>query len=320
MTNLKNKFLFSAFISLFSLTVQAFPNKPITIVVPASAGGATDIAARMIAVELSKITNTNVNVQNRAGAHAVPAMQYILNSGGDGHTLYMAYSGFHTISPNVVKLPFDTMNDVKPVALVKQVPGILVVRSDSKIDNYNDFLSEVKNKSRKFSYGTGGQGVLGNIVMETIKLKNDLDIVHVPFKGVAPAITDLIGGQIDMVMSVLSAAVPHIQSGRLKPIFITSSSRLPVLPNTPHANELGLSDAVSYDWFAIYVNKQTPDEIVKYFEVKLKEIVESSIFKQKAESLGGMAVYMNSAELDKFGRAELLRWHNTIKKSNIIIE
>lgn len=297
---------------------QSFPDRPISIIVPAPPGGTTDLAARAIADDLSKALGTSVVVQNKAGANAVVAMQSMLSSKPDGYTLYMAFSGFHVVSPNLTKLPFDTLKDLQPVAMVYIAPEVMAVRSTlEQVKTFQDLLSYGKANPGKLTYASAGNGSIAHVGMEMLKGITGLDILHVPYKGTGPLLTDLLGGQVDMFLGSMPPFVAHLQSGRIRALLFTSSKRQPQFPDVPTSAELGLKGFTVASWFALYTNNGVPAPIVDRLTQEVRKVMEQPAFQKRAAELGAEATYMAPPELAKYAQAEYDRWGAVIKSAGI---
>ncbi len=307
--------------SLQPVVAQTYPDRPINIIVPAPPGGTTDLAARAVADDLSRALGTSVIVQNKAGANAVVAMQSMLGAKPDGYTLYMAFSGFHVVSPNLTKLPFDTLNDLAPIAMVYIAPEVLAVRASlSEVRNFKELLDYGKVHPGQLKFASAGNGSIAHVGMELLKGITGLDLVHVPYRGTGPLMTDLLGGQVDMVLGSMPPFVQHLQSGRLRAILFTSSKRQALFPGVPTSAELGLSGFSVASWFALYTNKQVPAALIQKLTTEVRKVMDQPSFQKKASDLGAEALYMDPVELDRFGRSELDRWGKVIRQSDIRAE
>jgi tripartite-type tricarboxylate transporter receptor subunit TctC len=304
-----------------SAWAQTFPDRPVNIVVPAPPGGTTDLAARAIAEDLSKSLGVSVVVQNKAGANGVVAMQSVLGSKPDGYTLYMAFSGFHVVSPNLTKLPFDTLKDVQPVAMVYIAPEVMAVRSTlEEVKTFQDLLTYGKANPGKLKYASAGNGSIAHVGMEMLKGITGLDILHVPYRGTGPLLTDLLGGQVDMFLGSMPPFVPHLQSGRIRALLFTSSKRQPQFPDVPTSAELGLKGFTVASWFALYAHKDVPAPIVEQLTQAVRKVMEQPSFQKRASELGAEATYMGPAELARYGQSESDRWAAVIKSAGIKAE
>jgi tripartite-type tricarboxylate transporter receptor subunit TctC len=297
---------------------QTFPERPISIIVPAPPGGTTDLAARAISEDLSKALGTPVVVQNRPGANAVVAMQQMLASKPDGHTLYMAFSGFHVVSPNLTKLPFDPLKDVQPVAMVYIAPELLAVRSSlEEVRTFDDLLRYGKANPGRLKYASAGNGSIAHVGMELLKGITGLDMIHVPYKGTGSLMADLIGGQVDLFLGSMPPFVPHLQSGRVRALLFTSARRQPAFPDVPTSAELGLKGFTVASWFGLYTNNGVPAPVVERLSTEVRKVMEQPSFQKRAAELGAEATYMGPADLAQYARAEFDRWNRVIATTGI---
>ncbi len=300
---------------------QTFPDRPITIIVPAPPGGTTDLAARAISEDLSRSLGVGVLVQNKPGANAVVAMQQMLASRPDGYTLYMAFSGFHVVSPNLTKLPFDPLHDVQPVAMVYIAPELLAVRSSlEEVRTFDDLLRYGRANPGKLKYASAGNGSIAHVGMELLRGITGLDMIHVPYKGTGTLMTDLLGGQVDMFLGSMPPFVQHLQSGKVRALLFTSSKRQPAYPDVPTSAELGLKGFTVASWFALYTNKEVPAATVAFLTEEVRKVMAQPAFQKRAAELGAEATYMAPAELARFGQAEYERWANVIRSAGIRAE
>jgi tripartite-type tricarboxylate transporter receptor subunit TctC len=300
---------------------QSFPDRPINILVPAPPGGTTDLAARAIAEDLSKSLGVGVVVMNKPGANAVVAMQQMLSAKPDGYTLYMAFSGFHVVSPNLTRLPFDPLKDLQPVAMVYIAPELLAVRSSlEEVRTFDDLLRYGKANPGRLKYASAGNGSIAHVGMELLKGITGLDMIHVPYKGTGPLMTDLLGGQVDLFLGSMPPFVQHLQSGRVRALLFTSSRRQPAFPDVPTSAELGLKGFSVASWFALYTNNGVPAPIVEKLTTEVRKVMEQPAFQKRAAELGAEATYMGPAELARYGQSEYERWGNVIRTAGIKAE
>ena len=234
---------------------QSFPSRPVTIVAPAPPGGTTDLAARALVEELGKALGQPIVIENKGGANGVVGAQTMLNAPPDGHTLYMAFSGFHVISPNLTKLPFDVIKDFQRVALVYMALEVMVVRSSfSEIKNFQDLVNYAKRNPGKLNYGSAGTGSVAHVGKEMFKSLLDVQIAHIPYKGTGQIVADLPGNSVDLALVSVPPLVGHIQSGKLRPLLFTSTGRQSAFPEVPTSTELGLKNFGVSSWVALYLS------------------------------------------------------------------
>lgn len=315
--------VFTGTLALFSVAsiAQNFPSRSVTIVVPAPPGGTTDLAARALVEELGKALGQPIIIENRGGANGVIGAQAVLNAPPDGHTLYMAFSGFHVISPNLTKLPFDVLKDFQPVALVYMAPEVLVVRSSfNEIKNFQELVVYAKKNPGKLNYGSAGNGSVAHVGMEMFKSLLGVQITHIPYKGTGQIVADLLGGQIDLTLVSVPPLVGHIQSGKLRPLLFTSSGRQSAFPDVPTSTELGLKNFGVSSWFALYTHKDAPKAAVDRVAQEVSKIMATPEFKRRAAGQGAEAVFKGPAELGEFTQSEYDRWSQIIKTAGLKTE
>lgn len=300
---------------------QAFPSRPVTIVVPAPPGGTTDLAARALVEDLGKALGQPIVIDNKGGANGVVGAQTMMNAAPDGHTLLMAFSGFHVISPNLTKLPFDVLKDFQPVALVYMAPEVMVVRSSlAEIRNFQDLVAYAKKNPGKLNYGSAGNGSVAHVGMEMFKSLLGVSIAHIPYKGTGQIVGDLLGGSVDMALVSVPPLVGHIQSGKLRPLLFTSSSRQSAFPEVPTSMELGLKNFGVSSWFALYTHKNAPKATADRIAQEVFKIMATPEFKKRAAGQGAEAVFKGPSELAEFTQSEYDRWAQIIKSAGIKAE
>jgi tripartite-type tricarboxylate transporter receptor subunit TctC len=300
---------------------QSFPDRPISIIVPAPPGGTTDLAARAISDDLSKSLGVSVIVQNKPGANAVVAMQQMLAAKPDGYTLYMAFSGFHVVSPNLTKLPFDPLKDVQPVAMVYIAPELLAVRASlEEVRTFEDLVRYGRANPGKLKYASAGNGSIAHVGMELLKGITGLDMIHVPYKGTGALMTDLLGGQVDLFLGSMPPFVQHLQSGKVRALLFTSSKRQAAFPDVPTSAELGLKGFRVASWFALYTNNGVPPALVDRLTGEIRKVMEQPSFQKRAGDLGAEATYMGPSDLAQYARSEYDRWNEVIRSAGIKAE
>ncbi len=245
-----------------SVLAQTYPAKPIRIIVPQSAGGSTDLVARPLAKVLGETMGTSFVVENRPGAGSIIGSDAVAKAPPDGYTLLMVAASF-SINPSIYqKLPFDAVADFSPVTQVSAFPNILVVQSSSPIKTVQEFLTTVRAQPGKFNYGSSGIGTGTHLSMEMMKYMAKLDMVHVPYKGGAPAVNALLGGQVQMNLATISTALPHVKSGALRALAVSTGQRWPSTPDLPTLAEAGLKGYDYASWVGMFAPAKTPAAIV----------------------------------------------------------
>jgi tripartite-type tricarboxylate transporter receptor subunit TctC len=296
----------------------AFPSQTITLIASAAPGGTTDLAARMIAEPLSKALGKPVIVENRPGGAGTIAGSVVKRAKPDGYTLLVQYSGFQVITPHVMKVPFDPIKDFAPVANLIVAPQVVVVRPDLPIKTFPELISYAKAHPGKLSYASSGNGSLQHVTGEMIKQLTGVEMTHVPYKGTGPAITDLLGGTVDMTFTTAPPLLSHIKSGKMRALAVTGNVPLPSLPDVPTTAKIkGFEKLDASSWFAVYAPAGTPKAVIDKLSAEISKIMKTEEFKSKAEAQGAYAVYMNPQELTRYTNKEFQSWGKFVKDAKI---
>ncbi|MES3001529.1 MAG: tripartite tricarboxylate transporter substrate binding protein [Pseudomonadota bacterium] len=312
----------AACLPLSAVHAQAdFPNKPVSIVVPGAPGGGGDFTARLLAEELTKSMGKTFIVDNRAGAGGNIAATYVARAQPDGYTLLLAYSGTHVANPALFpNLQWDPIKSFTPVALLITSPQVIVVSNKVPAKTLGEFVAYAKANPGKVNYASSGNGTVQHIGAELLAYRTGTKMVHVPYKGAGAALTDVISGQVELLITTPPAVVSHIRAGSLRALAIASKTRHPMLPDVPTTSQAGVNDVELDAWFAIYAPAGTPAPVVNRLVGEIEKAVKSAEFKRKAEDAGTYATFMGPAELEKFTRSELTYWSDIIRKLNIRAE
>jgi tripartite-type tricarboxylate transporter receptor subunit TctC len=304
----------ACFISPPLTFAQDFPKRPIRLVIPYTAGGAADIVGRTVAQQLSKSLNTSVVVDNRAGAGGVIGSDFAAKSTPDGHTLLMCISGPIAVSPGLGgKMPYDSGRDFAPISLVTSAPYVLVVRAASPIQSPQQLIAMAREKPGQLNFGSAGVGSTSHLAGEIFKAAAQVNIEHVPYKGSAPAMVDLMGGQIQLYFDVLSAALGGVRDGRLRAVGIASKNRFALLPDVPTFAEAGLPRYEVSAWYGVCAPSGTPLPIVDLLNKHLVAGMATPEVKERFASLGAEVATSTPAEFRSFIQGELQRWARVIK-------
>jgi len=315
-----SKILF--FLSLFFFFSQAsysqtWPNQTIKIIVPFPAGGGTDALARTISIELSKVLNQTVYVENKPGANGIIGAQFVALAPPDGNTVLLTIASF-AISPAFSKkLPFDVDKDFAPVSLVAKYPYLLTTGSQSELKTFKQFYEFAKKNPGKLSYASSGNGSGPHLGMELINERLGLNTVHVPYKGAAPANNDLLGGNVDIMLNNLLASSSLIKSKKLNVLAVTTAQRSNALPEVPTLIELGYSNMEVVGWYGMFLPVKTPKEIVFKLSDAIKQVIQNPDVLARLNQDGALPVASTPSEFKEFFIADKNRWLQLSKKIHL---
>ncbi len=295
---------------------QVFPSKPIRLVCPFPAAGAVDIAARAIALELSKNLNLPVTVENRPGAGGNIGSAEVVRAAPDGYTLLMTTSGIQAINPFLYsKMPFDPNKDLQPVSVLVSLNNVLVVNPAVKISSVNDLIAQAKDQPGKLNYASSGSGTSIHMSGEMFKFMTGINLIHIPYKGSAPAVTDLLGGQVMMMFDNIPSSMPHIKSGKLKAIATTGAKRDPSLPDLPTIAEAGVPGYEAGVWFGVMAPMATPKDIIAKLNADIVKAAKAPDYVKKMNEQGYIVLASSPEQMGEMSRSEFARWGPIVKAS-----
>jgi len=298
---------------------DAWPGKPIRIIAPVQPGGGVDLVARTIAERLGRGLGQSVIVENLSGGGGIVGSQATARAAPDGYTLMIGYVGTHGTNPAVRKLPYDAIRDFTPIAMVGGTPNVLVVPPSLPVKTLPEFIAYVKANKGKLSYGSAGPGTLTHLAMEQLKVGSDLDIVHVAYRGIGPALTDILGGQTQALFPGLAAALPHVKAGKVRPLAVTGVKRHPLLPDVPTFDELGFKGFDGVQWYGIVGPANMPPAIVARLNAEVNRALADP---ELAARLAGEALQpmpMSPAEFGQYMRDDIAKWTRVAQERNIQI-
>ncbi|CAG9185262.1 Bug family tripartite tricarboxylate transporter substrate binding protein [Cupriavidus pampae] len=299
----------------------AYPTKPITLIVPFSAGGTTDILARIVGLELGKALGQPVVIDNRPGAGGNIGASLAAKAPADGYTLFMGTIGTHAINQSLYsKMPFDPVKDFAPITRVAMVPNVVVVNPKVPVNNIKELIAYVKANPDKLSFGSSGSGSSIHLSGELFNMMTNLHIQHIPYKGSAPAVNDLLGNQIGLMFDNLPSSYPHVKAGKLRAIAVTSAKRSPALPDVPTVAEAGVPGYEATSWFALYATGGTPQAIVDRLNAETVKILALPDVKKKLAEQGAEANPEKPAQLAAFMKAESAKWAKVVKASGATVD
>ncbi|HYF17558.1 MAG TPA: tripartite tricarboxylate transporter substrate binding protein [Ramlibacter sp.] len=297
---------------------QAFPSRTLTLVVVAPPGGAVDLAARGLQEPLGRALGQPVVIDNKGGGNGTVGGNAVLAAPRDGHTLLLQFSGFQTMTPHLVKLPYDPMKEFQAVCNVMSAPQVLVIRPTLEgVTTAADLVRHARANPGKLNYASGGNGSVQHVAAELFQANTGTRMSHIPFKGSAQMVTSVLSGDVDMVFTTAPALIQHIQVGKLRPLLVSSRSRLSSLPAVPTSAEAGIPDFEVSSWFALYAQAQVPGAAVQRIADEVARIVAAPAFQQMAETQGAQPDFMNPQQLRTFAQAEYDRWGRIIRTAGI---
>ena len=296
---------------------QGFPSKPIRIVVPFAAGGAVDVVARAVGQRMSEQMGSPVVVENRPGASANLGAELVSKAAPDGYTLLMGANGLATNVTLFKNLPFDTLRDFAPIARVGYAPLVLVVPPSSPAKSLKELIALAKAQPGSLNYGSAGNGSSGHLATELLRINTKIDVVHVPYKGGGPALTDLMGSRLSFMLINPIEVISNIKAQRLRAPAIASPKRIPMLPDVPTFTEAGVSGYDASVWWGLVAPAKTPKEIVARLSTEALKALENDGVKEKLLGLGAVIDPAGPDQFGKFLKDEIEKWAQVIKTSGI---
>jgi tripartite-type tricarboxylate transporter receptor subunit TctC len=305
----------------FSIHAQTtYPTKPIRLIAPVSAGGGLDNIARAVAERLSKGLGQSVIVDNLSGGGGAIASLTTAKAAPDGYTIMIAYVGTHGTNPAVRKLNYDAIKDFTPIGMIGATPNVLIINPKLPIKNFAEFIAYAKKNPGKLSFGSSGPGTLTHLGLEQLKMAAGIDMVHVPYRGIAPAFTDIIGGQTDAMLPTLFAAIPYLETNRVRALAITGQKRSPAQPNIPTFKELGYPGFDGQQWYGIAGPANIPEPIVNKLNAELNKVLASSEFAEKMSSESMTVMPMTPQQFGNYIKEDIARWSKVAKERKIELE
>ena len=303
---------------------QAWPTRPVTMVIPFAAGGPTDVLGRVMAERMSQILGQQVVVENVGGAGGMTGSQRVAKADPDGYTFVLGTVGTHAVNQTLYKRPlYNAAADFQPVALVAEVPLILIVRKDLAPNTLSEFLSYAKANQAKMNFASAGNGSAVHLGCLLLNAAAGLNVQHVPYRGSAPAMQDMMAGRVDYMCEIVSTALPQIEGGAVKAIATLTKARSPVLPNLATAHEQGLSDFEAYTWNAFFLPKGTPSAIVTRLREATVEAMNTLAVRERLQGFGATLVSPERTTpeyLAGFVRSEIEKWAAPIRASGVTVE
>jgi tripartite-type tricarboxylate transporter receptor subunit TctC len=298
-------------------TAQEFPSKPIKLIVPFPPGGPNDIIARIVGQRISELTKQPIVIDNRGGAGGALGTDAVAKAAPDGYTIGIVNAGALAINQSMEKVPYETLRDLAPVTLVVTVPEMLVVASNVPAKNMSELVALAKAQPGKLNFASTGPGSLPHLAGELLKLTAKIDIAHVPYRGAAPAINDLLGQQVQMTFLDLPAILPHIRSGTLKPIALGTDARAPTAPDVPTTFELGMPELRIENWYGMIAPAGTPPAIVAALHKITTTALADPVVREKLAEQGLTTVGNSPEQFRDYIASETAKWAKVIKDAGI---
>lgn len=299
---------------------QAYPAKPIRYIVPVAAGGGSDMVGRTVTERWGKVLGQSFIVDNQGGGGGVIACQAAARAAPDGYTLLQGYVATHGTSPATRKLPYDPIRDFTPVGMIGATPNVLVVNAALPVKTVAEFVAYVKKNPGRVSYGSAGQGSLTHLTMELFKQQISSFMVHIPYRGIAPAFTDLIGGQTQAMFPGLAAAVPHIRSGRVRPLAVTGLRRHPQFKDLPTLDESGFKGFDAQQWYGVVGPAGMPAPVVKQLNETLATVLTAPDLAEKLSVEAIEPTVMTPEQFGQFIKTDIDRWTKLAKARGIDLD
>ena len=302
------------------LAQTAYPNKPIRYIVPVSAGGGSDMVGRTVTERWGNQLKQSFIVDNQGGGGGVIACQAAARAAPDGYTLLQGYVATHGTSPATRKLPYDAIKDFSPIGMIGATPNVLVVNSALPVTSVKEFIDYLRKNPGKLSYGSAGQGSLTHLTMELFKQQVNSFMVHIPYRCIAPAFTDLMGGQTQAMFPGLAAAVPHIRSGRVRPLAVTGLKRHPQFKDLPTLDESGFKGFDAQQWYGVMGPAGLPAPIVKQLNESLALVLRAPDLREKLSVEAIEPTVMSPEEFAAFIKSDIVRWTKLAKERKIELD
>ncbi len=302
------------------LAFAQYPNRAVKLVVPFPPAGATDIVGRIVAQKLSERFGQPVIVENRPGAGGSIGSDLVAKSAPDGYTLLMATSSTHSIGPSLQKLPYDPLKDFAPVLHVANVPNVLVVSPGLGVASVKDLVALAKAKPGQLNYASSGVGTIVHLNAEFFRMIAGVDLVHVPYKGTALSIPDLANGNVAMLFDSLASVMPHIRSGKVKPLALNAGERSPLMPEVPTLAEAGMPQFDRYTWFGMFAPAGTPRDIVGRVQAETVAALKSPDLLKRLAEVGAEPGGSTPEQFVERIRSDTARWAEVIRAANVKVQ
>lgn len=317
----RRSFVISSLLMPLVTWADAYPSKPIEWVVPYAAGGGTDVVARVLSEPMGKALGQSIIVVNKPGAATNIGADAVARAKPDGYTILTGDTGTLAANPYLYKkLSYSAEKDFAPVGLLVRFPMLLVVNSQLPVNNYAEFVEWAKQQAKGVSYGTPGAGSPHHLAIELLRLQSGLNFVHIPYRGSAPAVQDVVAGQLPFIFVDTAAGIQHVQGGKIRAIAVASPARLPTLPDVPTLDEQGLKGFEAYAWQGIVAPAATPKERVAKLSDALQSALKQADIVAKLEGMALEVTPSTAEEMDAYASAERNKWRRVIEESKITLD
>jgi tripartite-type tricarboxylate transporter receptor subunit TctC len=306
-----------AWVAGAAMAQGTYPSKAIKIIAPVQPGGGVDLVARTIGERLQKALGQPVVIENQSGGGGIVGSQATARAAPDGYTLMVGYVGTHGTNPAVRKLPYDAIKDFTPIAMVGGTPNVLVVPPSLPVKTLPEFIDYAKANKGKLSYGSSGPGTLTHLAMEQLKVETGIDLQHVAYRGISPAITDILGGQTQALFPGLAAALPHIKADKMRPLAVTGAKRHPLLPDVPTFEELGHKGFDGVQWYGIVGPAHLPPAIVATLNKAINDALSDPALRERLSSEALEPMPMTPEQFGTYMRNDIAKWTKVAKERNI---
>lgn len=312
--------LFALSVSMVPVQAADYPKGNISFIVPFPPGGGTDISARQLTQQIGESTGWNFVVENRPGAGGNIGLAQLARASGDGQTLAIGQTSNLAVNPSLYKdIPYDPKKDFRHIAVISTQPMVIVARSDSPIKDLPDFLADAKSEPGRLLFGTPGSGTVAHLSLELLQNKAGIEMTHVPYPGIAQAISDVMGGVVDIYIGSMPSVLPHIRAGSLRPLAVTSPERSAILPEVPTVAESGFEGFETADWKAVVGPAGLPDERVAELNKVINQALSSDKVRQAMEAEGSVVLNEDSAYFSNLLDKEIERWREVIEVSGATV-
>jgi tripartite-type tricarboxylate transporter receptor subunit TctC len=300
---------------------ENFPTRPVTIIVASTPGGGTDIVSRIAAEQLSKQLGQPFVVENIPGAGSLTGTVVAAKAAPDGYTLQTGLNASMAVNPSLfANLPYDPINDFEPVGMLAEFPFVVVVSKNFPAHSIKELIALAKSRPGEINYASAGNGTGQHLSMELFKLMTGINLTHVPYRGAAPAYTDVISGQVPVFIDNLASGLGQVKGGNVRALAVTGKERSSLLPDVPTVEEAGVPGYVYYTWFGLWAPKKTPQPIIDKLHAEIKKAIADPTVKARIVAAAGEPMDMPLADINPFLKAEIAKWADVVKRAGIAVQ